>query len=165
MKLEWLKSEGVRDNSKLLSLLRKTFDERRSWLYHSGIKTQEFMSAYPALFFREAVMQEYEMVVHLSNCIQAPLERAKKYAPMIINVASNQLTTAKGFVKKLSPKQELMKRIITKLELVSEEDVQNLEWIQSCRAVAGLMLLPVLLGERPEYLYADCCQVLLQINS
>ena len=84
---------------------------------------------------------------------------------MIINVASNQLTTAKGFVKKLSPKQELMKRIITKLELVSEEDVQNLEWIQSCRAVAGLMLLPVLLGERPEYLYADCCQVLLQINS
>jgi len=165
MKLEWLKSEGVRDNSKLLSLLRKTFDERRSWLYHSGIKTQEFMSAYPALFFREAVMQEYEMVVHLSNSIQAPLERAKKYAPMIINVASNQLTTAKGFVKKLSPKQELMKRIITKLELVSEEDVQNLEWIQSCRAVAGLMLLPVLLGERPEYLYADCCQVLLQINS
>jgi len=152
MKTEWRKSDSERDHSKLLRLLCSTLDDRRNWLYSTSVKTADFMKAYPALFFRDGIIQEFEVVTGTSNSMQIAVENAKLKAPKLVEIAREKC------LQKPNQKIHHINNILTQMELCMEHH-QSPETAESIRATAGLMLLPILLGENMTYFFVDCCGV------
>jgi len=149
MKTEWRKYDSERDHSKLLRLLRSTLDDRMNWLYSTSVKTADFMKAYPALFFRDGIIQEFEVVTGTSNSMQIAVENAKLKAPKLVEIAREKC------LQKPNQKIHHINNILTQMELCMAHH-QSPETAESIRATAGLMLLPVLLGENTTYFFVDC---------
>ena len=61
MRKEWDTAEDCRDMNKLLELLQKTFDGHRQLIY-AQTATTAIRQTFPALFCRDALIQEYELV-------------------------------------------------------------------------------------------------------
>lgn len=72
-------------------------------------------------------------------------------APKFIELARNQVRLL-GTSKKLSVKQKRLDEILRKLDFALDE-TQDEELAAKHRAIAGLLLVPHLLGDNASYLY------------
>jgi len=68
MKTIWKSSESQRNYKRILYILGMLFEQRRRWLYSSAPRTEEMRSRYPALFFRDAFVHEFGMIVNKKMC-------------------------------------------------------------------------------------------------
>jgi len=148
MKDLWSKAEHERPLEKLLHLLKLTFDSRRMLFTHS-VTTAQIHNEYPALFFREAIIQEYCLITESSVCMMKAVENITEKCQMLVTLSQQKLQPdarsagCKADVNKVS-------NIMSQLSLAMEHDSDpNVE--QHLRAVAGLLLLPPLLHDNSSY--------------
>jgi len=160
MKILWRKPEA-HCNPRILQLLAHTFDCRRTWIYSCCTKTAELKDMYPALFCMKAVMQEFALISKEKKWMQLAVERALVKTPKFIQLARIQVRIL-GTSKKMSVKQRRLHEILRKLDLALDE-TQDEELATKHRAVAGLLLLPHLLGDSACYLY-NICEVWFDIQ-
>jgi len=151
MKILWKKADAQSDPV-LLKLLADTFDDRRAWLYSSCKQTVELKDMYPALFCRKAVVQEFGLIVKERKWMQLAVERALLKTPKFIEIATRQVRLL-GVSKKLSAKQRRMDEVLRKLDLALDER-RDEEMAAKHRAIAGLLLMPHILGDSFGYLYS-----------
>ena len=148
----WSSAESPRNSNKLLSLLKQTFDDRRA-LVHRSTSTSAIKKLYPALFFREGIVQEYELITNSSYRESVGHSNFMTKAPELVNTAKSMLSSLLHVnTKKAAKKRSAIQAILMKLQL--SLDIENdLECQQSLKAIAGLMLLPVMLDDTSTYFY------------
>jgi hypothetical protein len=99
-------AENVQNTNKFLILLKQTFDHRRS-VIHKCTATSAIKSMYPALFSREGIIEEYEMI---TSCAYSSLVAHKSFihkAPRLVDVAELMLAQLKmASTKKTVNKRE-----------------------------------------------------------
>ena len=148
----WNSAEGQRNSHKMLSLLKRTFDDRRA-LVHRSTSTSAVKKLYPSLFFREGIVQEYELITNSSYNKSVGHSNFMTKAPELVDkarsVLSNLLHVAS---KKAAKKRDTIQTILTKLQLTLDDET-DVECQQTLKAIAGLMLLPVLLDDTSSYFY------------
>jgi len=69
----------------LLHLLKLTFDSRRMLFSHSVI-TAQIHNEYPALFFREAIIQEYCLVTEASASMSKAVGNITEKCQMLVTL-------------------------------------------------------------------------------
>jgi hypothetical protein len=150
MKVEWQKSLDSLDINKIIDLLRKTYDRRRQVIY-AKTPFAIIQSTYPALFSREGIVNEYEMVTGSVNAMKIGRQQFLNKGPKILLLAESMLPEDYDLVpKKLTQKQQLIKEM---LKILSLEDGDDVNEVRFSRALTGLMLLPILLGDNANLMY------------
>ena len=159
MKILMKNTDAQRSHHRLMKLLSLSFDDRRSWIYTCCTKTEELKKLYPALFSRKALLQEFFMIIKEKKWIEVAKERALLKMPKFTALARRQVKLLDNS-KKLSVKQRRLDSILKKLDLVLDE-TQDEENAAKHRAVAGMLLMPEILGDSACYMY-NICEVWLE---
>ena len=151
MKLLWAKA-GIQHNPGMLKLMAESFHARRSWLYSSCTNTLHLKDMYPALFCRSAIVQEFALMEKDRKCMQMAEEKALLKTPRFIHVARKQVQLQDSS-KKLTVRQRRLSEILRQLDLALEQ-TQDEDVAAKHRAVAGMLLMPHILGDNSCYLYS-----------
>jgi len=146
---EWAKPEDVRDYSKLLLLLKSTYDCRRKSMHTTLAKTSALRKEYPALFFRDAILQEFQMITvsDAANSFKLAQDRAIRMCPRFVDIARSGSDMSKQ-------KRMKVEKVLVSLEM-SLEETTDVDKQQLIKATAGLIILPILLGENSAYFFND----------
>ena len=148
MKDLWSKPEHERPWEKILQLLKLTFDSRRMLLLRSSTTAQVY-NEYPALFYREAIIQEYCLVAEASVCMTKAVENITEKCQMLVKLSQQKLQSDAGIAGRTAGMNKLshiMSQLSLAMEHESDPDIEH-----QLRAVAGLLLLPVLLKDNSLY--------------
>lgn len=148
MKDLWSKPEHERPWEKLLHLLKLTFDSRRMLLLRSST-TAHIHNEYPALFSREAIIQEYCLVAETSVCMTKAVENITQKCQMLVKLSAQKLQSDAGIAGRRAGVNRLS-QIMSQLSLAMEHESDPDDEHQ-LRAVAGLLLLPLLLKDNSSY--------------
>lgn len=146
MQAEMQKSQSNQDKSRIKDLLTQTYGFRRD-LFNSSNSIDIVKEKYPALFTEDGILLEYELLTGSKNvkkCVRTFLKEL------------NQVTQHAG--SKNGKRQSKIVEILHSMNEAMEEEGEpagdDLNREQYLKAVAGIFILPHLLGED--------CQLLLR---
>lgn len=148
MKDLWSQPEHTRQWDKLLHLLKLTFDSRRMLVSHSST-TKQIRDEYPALFFREAFIQEYCLLTASSESMTKAMANIAEKCQLFVKLTQKKLETEAGSSGRIAGVNTLsciMSQLSLEMQHENDPDVQH-----HLRAVAGLLLLPHLLKDNSSY--------------
>lgn len=152
---EWKKPERSRDMCKILSILNSTYTKRRSMI-HAHMPTDQLKELFPALFSRQGLVQEYEQVTGLKHAMKIAENNLLSKSPKLVQMAKSLLKPdeepSKKKVKKVPNKQGAIKSILSYL---SVDNIGDIEEAHRRQAVAGIMLLPSVLGDNCSLFYKE----------
>ena len=146
MNEEWRKPAGDRNCDLLLRLLSQTYEERRAMMQTAWKTTQALRDEYPALFCCAGVFQEYQLVENTKLTMTQAVINAISAGNSLLKLVESELSVNRANVKN----RLLMNAVLTKLQL-SLEDTDDDDLHDLFRGTAGLLLLPMLLGESSSY--------------
>lgn len=94
-------------------------------------------------------MQEFTLITKESKWMELAVERALLKAPKFIQLATKQAKLLAAS-KKLTSKQKRLQEILSKLDLALDQ-TQDAEVTAKHRAIAGMLLMPHILGDNFYY--------------
>jgi len=144
MKELWSKPEGERPWDQLLHLLKITFDSRRMMVSSSSTTTQ-IRDEYPALFFREAFIQEYCLLTEMSECMTKAMDSITEKCQVFVKLSQKKVNSG-ARIEGLDKLAHIMSQLSLALEIERDPDIER-----ELRAIAGLLLLPLLLKDNSSY--------------
>ena len=148
MKDFWSQAEHDRPWDKLLHLLKLTFDSRRMLVSHSST-TAQIRDEFPALFFREAFIQEYCLLTASSDCMSKAVANIAEKCQMFVGLTQQKLETeacSAGRTADVNKLSCIMSQLNLAMKHESDPDIEH-----QLRAIAGLLLLPLLLKDNSSY--------------
>lgn len=123
-------------------------------MHTSCAKTDALQAVYPALFQREALLQEYELITKSKDVVKLAYARALEKCPRFLDLARSELSSITGKSKKSSKKEEQLNTMLARYDVACQH-ITDVDEQQLLRATVGLMILPILLGENSAYFISE----------